>query len=97
MRAWYFTEMPYPHLPPFDQLASIRVSLPAKHFDPKIGADLYNRYLDEYIIAANPKQVAQVKANPKTIGWFVGQVMKSSGGKANPAAVNEILTKKLGL
>ena len=52
MRAWYFTEMPYPHLPPFDEVSSIRVSLPSKHYDPKIGADLYNRYLDEYIIAA---------------------------------------------
>ncbi len=49
------------------------------------------------IIAANPKQVEQVKANPKTIGWFVGQVMKLSGGKANPAAVNDVLKKKLGL
>ena len=54
------------------------------------------KVVDE-IIAANPKQVEQVKANPKTIGWFVGQVMKSSGGKANPAAVNEILKKKLGI
>jgi alkanesulfonate monooxygenase SsuD/methylene tetrahydromethanopterin reductase-like flavin-dependent oxidoreductase (luciferase family) len=51
MQAWHFTEMPYPHLPPFDELASIRVTLPSKHFDPKIGADLYNRYLDEYMIA----------------------------------------------
>ena len=49
------------------------------------------------IIAANPKQVEQVKANPKTIGWFVGQVMKASGGKANPAAVNDVLKRKLGL
>ena len=49
------------------------------------------------IIAANPKQVEQVKANPKTMGWFVGQVMKQSGGKANPAAVNDILKKKLGI
>ncbi|MBI1365197.1 MAG: Asp-tRNA(Asn)/Glu-tRNA(Gln) amidotransferase subunit GatB [Alphaproteobacteria bacterium] len=47
------------------------------------------------IIAANPAQVEQVKAKPKTFGWFVGQVMKASGGKANPAAVNEILKKKL--
>ncbi|MBX2806856.1 MAG: Asp-tRNA(Asn)/Glu-tRNA(Gln) amidotransferase subunit GatB [Hyphomicrobiales bacterium] len=47
------------------------------------------------IIAANPKQVEQLKTKPKTIGWFVGQVMKSTGGKANPAAVNEILRKKL--
>jgi len=31
------------------------------------------------------------------LGWFVGQVMKSTGGKANPQAVNELLRKKLGL
>jgi len=49
------------------------------------------------IIAANPEQVAQVKEKPKTFGWFVGQVMKSTGGKANPAAVNDILKKKLGV
>ena len=51
MRAWYFTEMPYPNLPPMDSLSSIRVNLPNKHFDPKIGAELYNRYLDEHMIA----------------------------------------------
>jgi alkanesulfonate monooxygenase SsuD/methylene tetrahydromethanopterin reductase-like flavin-dependent oxidoreductase (luciferase family) len=51
MQAWYFTEMPYPHLPPLDQLSTMRVSLPSRHFDPKIGADLYNRYLDEYMVA----------------------------------------------
>jgi aspartyl-tRNA(Asn)/glutamyl-tRNA(Gln) amidotransferase subunit B len=49
------------------------------------------------VIAANPDKVADAKANPKAIGWFVGQVMKSTGGKANPAAVNEVLKKKLGL
>ncbi len=49
------------------------------------------------IIAANPDQVAQVKEKPKTFGWFVGQVMKATGGKANPAAVNEILKAKLGV
>ncbi len=51
MQAWYFTEMPYPHLPPLEQLSTMRVSLASKHYDPKIGADLYNRYLDEYMIA----------------------------------------------
>lgn len=51
MRAWYFTEFPYPYLPPFETISSIRVNIPSKHFDPKIGADLYNRYLDEYMIA----------------------------------------------
>ncbi|MEO0618766.1 MAG: Asp-tRNA(Asn)/Glu-tRNA(Gln) amidotransferase subunit GatB [Pseudomonadota bacterium] len=49
------------------------------------------------IIAGNPKQVAQVKAKPKAIGWFVGQVMQRTGGKANPAVVNQILAKKLEL
>ena len=49
------------------------------------------------IIAANPDKVADAKANPKAIGWFVGQAMKASGGKANPQAVNELLRKKLGL
>ena len=49
------------------------------------------------IIAANPDQVAQVKEKPKTFGWFVGQVMKATGGKANPAAVNAILKRKLGV
>src|SRR5215475_8728674 len=51
MQVWHFTEMPYPHLPPFETLSTIRVTLPSSHFDPKIGADLYNRYLDEHLIA----------------------------------------------
>jgi aspartyl-tRNA(Asn)/glutamyl-tRNA(Gln) amidotransferase subunit B len=54
------------------------------------------KIVDE-IIAANPKQVEMIKEKPKTMGWFVGQVMKASGGKANPQAVNEILRKKLGV
>ncbi|MGX9855967.1 Asp-tRNA(Asn)/Glu-tRNA(Gln) amidotransferase subunit GatB [Limimaricola variabilis] len=49
------------------------------------------------IIAANPAQVEKAKQNPKLAGWFVGQVMKATGGKANPAAVNQIVTAKLGL
>jgi aspartyl-tRNA(Asn)/glutamyl-tRNA(Gln) amidotransferase subunit B len=49
------------------------------------------------IIAANPDKVEQAKAKPAMIGWFVGQVMKSSGGKANPQAVNELLKTKLGI
>jgi aspartyl-tRNA(Asn)/glutamyl-tRNA(Gln) amidotransferase subunit B len=49
------------------------------------------------IIAKNPDKVSDAKTNPKAIGWFVGQVMKASGGKASPQAVNEILKKKLGL
>jgi aspartyl-tRNA(Asn)/glutamyl-tRNA(Gln) amidotransferase subunit B len=49
------------------------------------------------IIAENPDKVAQAKAKPTVIGWFVGQVMKASGGKANPQAVNALLKAKLGL
>ncbi len=49
------------------------------------------------VIAANPDKVEEVKAKPKLAGWFVGQVMKQTGGKANPAAVNAILKTRLGL
>ncbi|GJM01743.1 MAG: aspartyl/glutamyl-tRNA(Asn/Gln) amidotransferase subunit B [Rhodomicrobium sp.] len=49
------------------------------------------------IIAANPGQVEAVKDRPQLLGWFVGQVMKESKGKANPQAVNAILKEKLGV
>ncbi|GAK44183.1 aspartyl/glutamyl-tRNA(Asn/Gln) amidotransferase subunit B [Tepidicaulis marinus] len=49
------------------------------------------------VIAANPDKVEQVKEKPKMIGWFVGQVMKSTSGKANPQTVNELLAEKLGV
>jgi len=54
------------------------------------------KVVDE-IVAANPDKLEQARANPKLVGWFVGQVMKASGGKANPQAVNELLKTKLGL
>jgi len=49
------------------------------------------------IVGNNPDKVADAKANPKAIGWFVGQAMKASGGKVNPQAVNDLLKKKLGI
>ncbi|HLZ83794.1 MAG TPA: Asp-tRNA(Asn)/Glu-tRNA(Gln) amidotransferase subunit GatB [Caulobacteraceae bacterium] len=49
------------------------------------------------LIAANPGQAAAVKAKPQAVGWFVGQVMKATAGKANPSAVNAILRAKLGV
>jgi len=49
------------------------------------------------IIAANPDKAEAVKDKPQAIGWFVGQVMKATGGKANPAAVNDILKARLGV
>ncbi len=51
----------------------------------------------EAVIAAHPDKVEEVKAKPKLAGWFVGQVMKQTGGKANPQAVNAILKARLGL
>jgi aspartyl-tRNA(Asn)/glutamyl-tRNA(Gln) amidotransferase subunit B len=54
------------------------------------------RVVDD-IIAANPDKVAQARAKPQLIAWFVGQAMKASGGKANPQAVNDLLKSRLGI
>lgn len=51
----------------------------------------------DQIIAANPDKVAQAKEKPTLLGWFVGQVMKESKGKANPQAVNDLLKAKIGI
>ena len=58
--------------------------------------DAIEKLVDE-LIAANPGQVAQALKNPKVAGWFTGQVMKATGGKANPGVVNGIVAAKLGL
>jgi len=49
------------------------------------------------IIAGNPEKVQQAKEKPQLAGWFVGQVMKATGGKANPQAVNDLVKQKLGV
>ena len=54
------------------------------------------KVVDE-IIKANPDKVAQAQAKPALMGWFVGQAMKASGGKANPQALNELMKSKLGI
>jgi aspartyl-tRNA(Asn)/glutamyl-tRNA(Gln) amidotransferase subunit B len=59
-------------------------------------AGVIGRLVDE-IVAANPQKAEQARAKPAMLGWFVGQVMKASGGKANPQAVNELLRAKLGI
>ena len=51
----------------------------------------------DQIIADNPAQVEKAKLNPKLAGWFVGQVIKATGGKANPQVVNEIVAARLAL
>jgi aspartyl-tRNA(Asn)/glutamyl-tRNA(Gln) amidotransferase subunit B len=49
------------------------------------------------VIAANPDKAEQAKAKPTVAGWFVGQVMKATGGKASPQAVNALVKSKLGI
>ena len=49
------------------------------------------------VISANPDQVEKAREKPKLAGWFVGQVMKAMGGKANPQAVQQLVKDKLGL
>ncbi|MFN3260639.1 MAG: Asp-tRNA(Asn)/Glu-tRNA(Gln) amidotransferase subunit GatB [Pikeienuella sp.] len=49
------------------------------------------------VIAANPEKAAQAREKPSMAGWFVGQVMKATGGKANPQAAGELVKKKLGI
>jgi alkanesulfonate monooxygenase SsuD/methylene tetrahydromethanopterin reductase-like flavin-dependent oxidoreductase (luciferase family) len=51
MRVWHFSEMPYPYLPEPAAYDSVRVTLPNSIYDPDLGADLYNRYLDEWMLA----------------------------------------------
>ena len=51
----------------------------------------------EAVVAANPDKAAQAQAKPSLAGWFVGQVMKATGGKANPQAVNALVRAKLGI
>ena len=55
---------------------------------------LIEQIVDDVIIE-NPSQVDKVKSNPKLIGWFVGQVMKKSEGKADPKIINKIVNEKL--
>ena len=49
------------------------------------------------IMESNLDKVAEAREKPKLIGWFVGQVMKESQGKANPATVNNLVKKKIGI
>jgi len=54
------------------------------------------KLVDE-IVASNPDKVEQARVKPAMLGWFVGQVMKASGGKASPQTVNDLLKAKLGI
>ena len=49
------------------------------------------------LFAANPDQVEKARANPRLAGWFTGQVLKATGGKANPAVVGQMVAARLGV
>ena len=49
------------------------------------------------VIAANPDKAQQAREKPNLAGWFVGQVMKVTGGKANPQGVQALVREKLGI
>ena len=68
----------------------------AGYFERFEAGTLGRLFYDE-VIAKNPEKVAQIAAKPAMLGWFVGQVMKATGGKANPQSVNEIVKRKLGI
>ena len=51
MEFYHFTEFPWPYLPPDDKYTSMRVNLPSRVYDPRKGADLYNMYLDQHLLA----------------------------------------------
>ncbi|MFC0243333.1 Asp-tRNA(Asn)/Glu-tRNA(Gln) amidotransferase subunit GatB [Rhodopseudomonas telluris] len=76
--------------------ADLRVYVAENALEQVTDLSAIEKVVDE-IVANNPDKVAQVVAKPAMLGWFVGQVMKSSGGKANPLAVNDLLKRKLGL
>jgi len=73
-----------------------RVIVEARGMRQVIDLSAIEPVVDE-LIAKNPDKAEQAKSKPALIGWFVGQVMKASNGKANPKAVNDLLKRKLGL
>ncbi|MGA2044467.1 MAG: Asp-tRNA(Asn)/Glu-tRNA(Gln) amidotransferase subunit GatB [Roseiarcus sp.] len=79
-----------------DRSADPRAIVEARGLRQVTDAGAIERAVDA-IIAANPDKVAQAIAKPTLLGWFVGQVMKSTGGKANPQAVSDLLKSRLGV
>src|SRR5271154_5769794 len=66
MRAWHFSENAYPYLPPQETYPSIRVSLPNRIYDPVKGAALYDRYIDEWLIAEDEGVEIMLNAHHQT-------------------------------
>ena len=100
MRAWYFSENAYPYLPDPATYESIRVTLPNRYFDPKIGAELYHRYLDEWQTAEdlgldlmlNEHHSTATNLNPSA-AIVEGLVAGKSAATSDSAGIAEAITK----
>jgi aspartyl-tRNA(Asn)/glutamyl-tRNA(Gln) amidotransferase subunit B len=79
-----------------DREADPRALVEARGLRQVTDADAIDAAVDA-VIAANPDKAEQARAKPGMLGWFVGQAMKSTGGKANPHAVSEAFKRRLGL
>ena len=79
MRAWHFSENAYPYLPPADEYPSIRVTLPNRIYDPEKGAALYDRFLDEWLIAED--EGMEIMLNEQEGGFHrIPQLFKAARG-----------------
>ena len=78
-----------------EQVPNLRKSRPAK-FDRPFVIEFHGE-IDWQLAKYFRAKVEQAKAKPSMAGWFVGQVMKATGGKANPQAVNALIKAKLGV
>jgi aspartyl-tRNA(Asn)/glutamyl-tRNA(Gln) amidotransferase subunit B len=81
---------------PIDDPAEIEKIVATENLTQVTDIGAIERVVDD-IIAANPDKVADARAKPQALSWFVGQVIKASGGKANPKSVNDLLKSKLGI
>ena len=79
-----------------DRGAEPRALVEARGLRQVTDAGVIDRAVDA-VMASNPDKAEQAKAKPGMLGWFVGQVMKSTGGKANPQAVSDVLKRRLGI
>jgi aspartyl-tRNA(Asn)/glutamyl-tRNA(Gln) amidotransferase subunit B len=79
-----------------DRGAEPRALVEARGLRQVTDAGVIDRAVDA-VIAANTDKAELAKAKPGMLGWFVGQVMKSTGGKANPQAVSDVLKRRLGI
>ena len=91
MKAWFFSEDAYPHLPAEDSYESIRVNLPNRHYDPEVGAELYHRYLDMWLMAEEQGLEIMLNEHHQTATCVVPAVPIMAGILARQTTTARIL------